>query len=76
MASVRKVSSPLNMIPARGTGGSGIESTAVLSCRANAGNLRDRVGRAATRSVFAAAFCIAAMLDAVKSRNVGGAVVG
>ena len=36
-----------------------------LSCRVTAGILRDSVGLAAVRSVFAATFCIAAIVHAV-----------
>ena len=52
------------MMPESGTGGLGIGVEALLSCRANAGILRDSVGLAAARSAFAAALCIAAMVGA------------
>ena len=53
------------MIPAIGTGGSGIVAGTLLSCLAIAGILRDNVGLTAVRSVFAATFCIAAIVHAV-----------
>ena len=40
----------------------------VVSCRARAGSFRDNVGRAATRSVFAAAFCIVAIVKCAESK--------
>ena len=51
------------MIPDRGTGGTGIVAGTLLSCRVNAGILRDSAGLTAARSVFAATLCIAAIVD-------------
>ena len=58
------------MIPDSGTGGPGIGvGRTLLSSRPNAGNLRNRVGLAATRSVLVAALCIVAMVGAVNGRE-------